>query len=227
MKPKNLIIDCDDTLWENNRYFLEAHQKFLSLMQGRGHDRQKVDMLLLKLEMDNVPKYGYGAKSQARSMADVYMLFEPDPDPETLMMINAIGEAVFNHPVTLLPGVKETLPKLYGRYRLFLYTKGNHDEQLGKIKKSPMAKFFEQYRIVPEKNQVSFREMLDSFGLAPSETWMVGDSPKSDILPAVANGVRSVYIPFELTWAVERQELPESEHIITVETFDHLERLLL
>ena len=79
MLPRNLIIDCDDTLWENNRYFIEAHKKFVSLMETLGHPRERADSLLLRLEMDNVSRYGYGAKSQAMSMADVYRWLSPSP----------------------------------------------------------------------------------------------------------------------------------------------------
>ena len=110
MLPLNLIIDCDDTLWENNRYFIEAHKKFVSLMEGLGHPRERADSLLLTLEMENVSRYGYGAKSQAMSMADVYRWLSPAPRPEVLEKIEKIGEEVFYHPVSLLRGVEERCP---------------------------------------------------------------------------------------------------------------------
>lgn len=227
MKPRNLIIDCDDTLWENNRYFLEAHNIFVSLMEGCGLDSGQADALLLRLEMENVPQYGYGAKSQARSMADVYRLLEPSPDESILARIDAIGEGVFNHPVTMLPGVSETLSMLTGRYRMAMYTKGNPDEQMGKIDKSPVKQFFHHFKCVPEKDPETFRDMLAEFGMDPGETWMIGDSPRSDVMPALANGVKAVYIPFSMTWALEHQELPDSEHIITIDAFDRLSDYLL
>lgn len=227
MKPKNLIIDCDDTLWENNRYFLQAHDTFVKLMGECGLDRVAADSLLLRLEMENVPRYGYGAKSQSRSMADVYRLLETSPDCSVLARIEGIGEGVFSHPVCLLPGVGETLPMLNGRYRMAMYTKGNPDEQMGKIEKSPVRHYFQHVKVVPEKDPQTFRDMLDEFGMEPSETWMIGDSPRSDVMPAIANGVRAVYIPFSMTWALERQELPESEHIITIDAFDRLADYLL
>lgn len=227
MKPRNLVIDCDDTLWENNRFFMEAHDKFVRLMSALGHDMERADALLLKLEMENVPRYGYGARSQAMSMADVYRLLEPEPDEDVLVAIERIGDAVFNHPVTLLPGVEDTLPKLHGRYRMAIYTKGNPDEQLGKIGRSPVKDYFQHVKVVPEKDRAAFRVLLDELDMDPGETWMIGDSPRSDILPALANGVKSVYIPFPMTWGLEHQELPPSEHIITIGAFDHLVGLLL
>jgi len=227
MRPKNLIIDCDDTLWENNRYFLEAHGRFVDMMDGLGYDRERANTLLLRLEMENVPRYGYGARSQAMSMADVYRILEPEPSGEVLESIREIGEGVFNHPVCLLPGVEETLPKLHGRYRLAMYTKGNPDEQMGKIMKSPVRDYFHHVKVVPEKDPDTFRGMLDEFGMEPSETWMIGDSPRSDVLPAVSVGVKAVYIPFSMTWALEHTELPESEHIITIGSFDDLAEYLL
>ena len=227
MKPKNLIIDCDDTLWENNRYFLEAHEKFVGLMASLGHPEASADSLLLRMEMENVPRYSYGARSQAASMADVYRLLEPEPDQKVLDAIARIGDAVFDHPVSLMPGVSDTLPRLSGRYRMVMYTKGKDDEQSGKIHKSPVKGYFESYKVVPEKGPDVFREMLGEFGMEPGETWMIGDSPRSDILPAVANGVRSVYIPCGLTWSLEHRELPPSDDIIVLESFGHLGRLLL
>jgi putative hydrolase of the HAD superfamily len=227
MRPRNLIIDCDDTLWENNRYFMEAHGKFVELMAGRGYDRARADSLLLRLEMENVPRYGYGAKSQAMSMADVYRILEPEPDDEVLGAIEAIGEAVFNHPVSLLPGVWETLPRLFERYRMVMFTKGNPVEQMGKIDKSPVKGYFHHFKVVGEKDPDTFRGMLREFGMEAHETWMIGDSPRSDIMPALANGVKSVYIPFSMTWGLEHQTLPASEQIITVDGFDRLAELLL
>lgn len=226
-RPLNLIIDCDDTLWENNRFFLEAHRKFVRLMESLGHDTAKADSLLLRLEMENVPRYGYGARSQAMSMADVYRLLDPEPDASVLAAISAIGDEVFNHPVCLFPGVADTLRKLSTRYRMLMLTKGNRDEQMGKIDKSPVKGYFHHTKVVMEKDTETFKGVLDEFDMAPHETWMIGDSPRSDIMPALANGVKSVYIPFSMTWALEHQELPPSEHIITVEAFDRLSALLL
>ena len=225
--PKNLIVDCDDTLWENNRFFIEAHRKFVRLMEKEGFDPAGADSLLLRLEMENVPRYGYGARSQAMSMADVYCLLDPAPDEAVLSEIDKIGQEVFNHPVCLLPGVEATLPKLAEKYRMAMFTKGNPEEQLGKIHKSPVKGYFRHYKVVPEKTPEQLVEMLEEFGMEPSETWMIGDSPKSDILPALASGVKSVYIPFSMTWALEHHDLPESEYIITIEAFHQLERLLL
>jgi len=226
MKPKNLIIDCDDTLWENNRYFLEAHGKFVGLMEKHGHPRENSDALLLRLEMENVPRYGYGARSQMMSMKDVYSLLEPVPDPGVLADNEAIGEEVFNHPVSLFPGVEETLERLHGRYRMFMYTKGNPEEQTGKIMKSPVRRYFDGYRVVDEKTPEILGGTLREWGVEPSDTWMIGDSPRSDIMPAVELGLKAVYVPYEFTWTLEHAPLPESEHIITVDGFariaDHL-----
>jgi putative hydrolase of the HAD superfamily len=227
MKPRNLVIDCDDTLWENNRFFIEAHQKFVRLMGTLGLDTERADALLLRLEMENVSRYGYGANSQAMSMADVYRLLTPEPDEDVLAAIEEIGKDVFNHPVSLLPGVADTLRKLHGRYRMAIYTKGNPDEQLGKIGRSPVKKYFQHFKVVPEKDTDAFRDLLHELDMDPGETWMIGDSPRSDIMPALANGVRSVYIPFSMTWGLEHHELPPSEHIITIEAFDQLAGLLL
>ncbi|HLB25029.1 MAG TPA: HAD family hydrolase [Nitrospirota bacterium] len=227
MRPKNLVIDCDDTLWENNRYFLEAHSKFVELMGSLGYDPAEADELLLRLEMENVPRYGYGAKSQAMSMADVYMILEPRPDEGALRAIEAMGEEVFNHPLTLMPGVEETLPRLSERYRLALYTKGNPDEQMGKLVRSPFKDCFHHVRVVPEKDRETFGSVLSELNFSPDETWMIGDSPRSDIMPAIAHGVRSVYIPCPTTWVHEHRALPPSERIITLERFDRLAGLLL
>ncbi|MGA2192437.1 MAG: HAD family hydrolase [Nitrospirota bacterium] len=227
MRPRNLVIDCDDTLWENNRFFMEAHRKFVGLMAGLGYDAARADELLLRLEMENVSRYGYGARSQARSMLDVYSILEPEPEKEIIEIIDEIGQEVFSHPVSLLPGVEDTVPKLSRHYRLAIFTKGNPEEQMLKIGRSPIRDYFSHVKVVPEKDSGTFLEMLAEFKMEPHETWMIGDSPRSDILPALACGVKSVYIPFSMTWGHEHHELPRSEHIITVAGFGHLERLLL
>jgi putative hydrolase of the HAD superfamily len=105
----------------------------------------------------------------------------------------------------LLPAVDSTLCELHQRHRLILVTKGNTAEQTGKLERSRLRPFFNAVEVLVEKNATAYRDVILRYNCDPSSTWMIGNSPKSDINPALEAGLNAVFIPHDCTWVLEHE----------------------
>ena len=131
---------------------------------------------------------------------------------------------ILHHPIDLMPGVRETLPRLREANRLILLTKGREEEQLGKLERSGLAPFFHVTEVVFEKSVETYRDIIAKHRLAPRQTWMIGNSPRSDINPARAAGLGTVFIPYHTTWQHELEEIAPDGGTVMLENFGQLLR---
>ena len=155
-----------------------------------------------------VAEHGYGVQSFRRSLVDCFEQLSDGPlTPEKHSRIVAFTESISAHEIELLAGVKETLASLCQRHRLLLVTKGDPGEQLDKLKRSELNSFFVGTEVLLEKNEGAYRELIRSHALEPERTWMIGNSPRSDINPALAAGLNAVFIPHDFTWALEHESI--------------------
>ncbi len=141
------------------------------------------------------------------------------------MQITGFAHSISNHPIEFLPEVPQTLQHLSTRHRLILVTKGALAEQGGKIERSGLKGYFAATEIVAEKNPAAYHTLVEKHELAPASTWMVGNSPKSDINPALAAGLNAVFVPHGDTWILEHEELnaaPPSQRLLIVGRFAEL-----
>jgi putative hydrolase of the HAD superfamily len=130
---------------------------------------------------------------------------------------------IFHHPVELMPGVRDTLPLLHAKNRTIMLTKGREDEQLGKLRRSGLEKFFHDIEVVFEKSVETYRYAVSKHRLDAGKTWMIGNSPRSDINPAKAAGLRTVFIPYHTTWQHEIEEIsPNGAETLVLENFGEL-----
>jgi putative hydrolase of the HAD superfamily len=201
---QHLFIDADDTLWDNNIYFERADHAFITFL-----NHSQLSPVEVRKVIDEVEKLmGYGAANFTRSLLETYRrLAERNPRDEDIEHMRQFGMQVASHPIRLIDGVKETLIYLSGRHDLFLLTKGNLDEQKQKVERSGVEDFFQEVVVVQEKDVTTYHRMVEQFRLAPAESWMVGNSPRSDINPALAAGLNAVFIPHNDTWHMEHEEL--------------------
>ena len=199
-----LFLDADDTLWENNIYFEQATHDFITFLN---HSRLSHDEV--RAVLDDVERLmGYGSASYTKSLVETYRrLAENDVRDTDLQQVRQFGEQVRAHPMQLLDGVLETLTYLASRHDLMLLTKGDTEEQKLKIEQSGIAGFFKQAVIVPEKDTTTYQRLTAELGLDCVRTWMVGNSPRSDINPALVAGLNAVYIPHPHTWRLEHEEV--------------------
>jgi putative hydrolase of the HAD superfamily len=138
----------------------------------------------------------------------------------------AFAEKILDHPIILLPEVEETLVHLAERHELTLLTKGQPDEQQAKVDRSGLGRFFKHVGIVKEKEVTVYRRLAEERGFHVPHTWMIGNSPRSDVNPALRAGFNAVYIPHPRTWILEQEEVtpPETSHLLHLERFGELRK---
>jgi len=223
---QNLLIDADDTLWENNNYFERAIADFISFLNHREYPPDQVREVLYDVERENIRHHGYGIGSFANSLVKCFERLSVEPlTPELQQKIRSFAHQIVEHPMEFLPDVPETLADLAERHRLFMVTKGNITEQSGKVERSGLKNYFTAIEIVAEKNAAVYQRVVEKYGLIRETTWMVGNSPNSDINPALEAGLHAVFVPHRNTWLLERGELrsaPTSGHLLEVESFGRL-----
>jgi putative hydrolase of the HAD superfamily len=223
---QTLLIDADDTLWENNIYFERAIAKFISFLDHREHSPEQVRLVLNDVERSSIATHGYGLHSFTHSLIATFEKLSVDPvTPELHDRIRSFAHQITDHPIEILTGVPETLKYLGERHHLILMTKGHPAEQWGKIERSGLKEYFSAIEIVAEKDESTYRSAIARYALATDVTWMIGNSPKSDINPALAAGLHAVFIPHNNTWVLEHEEVavaPASQQLLVVDRFGDL-----
>jgi len=217
----HLIMDADDTLWENNIYFEQAIHAFVTFLDHSRLSREEVRSVLDEVER----LMGYGTVNFTKSLVETYhRLAEKDLQEEDVEQVRRFGEQIGTQPLQLLEGVRETLDYLSPRHDLFLLTKGDNEEQKLKVERSGIEEYFKQVVIVPEKDVTTYHRVVDELRIDPQRAWMVGNSPRSDINPALAAGLNAVYIPHPHTWHLEHEEVQNTGEgrLLTLSTFADL-----
>jgi len=220
---QHLVIDGDDTLWENNVFFEDAAEAFIDFLDHSSLTRDQVRAALDEVERLNLANHGYGSAAFGRNLQETYgRLAERDVQPADLDHLMELARQVVAQPMQLRPGVEPTLSGLASRHDLTLFTKGEEDEQSLKVERSGLAGFFDRVIVTPEKDVAAYHGLVAQHGFDPGSTWMVGNSPKSDINPPLAAGLRAVFIPHPRTWSLEVVDVIESERLLVLERFDQL-----
>lgn len=208
MSSLELLIDADDTLWENNIYFESAFAEFCDFLGHSSLTPQQIRLILDEIELANAKIHGYGSLNFGRNLQQCYRhLAERHVCDEDLDRVMGFATRILEQPMVLIAGVEETLKQLSARHSLTLFTKGHPDEQRLKIDSSGLADYFEHAAIVKEKDAASYRALVVERALEPARTWMIGNSPKSDINPALEAGLNAVFVPHDRTWTLELQDI--------------------
>ena len=219
-----LLIDADDTLWENESYFRRVFTQFLDIMEDRGWPREDALRELRAVEFQRCQRYGYGSLNFAESMKQVVLVMEGEPCSELSDRIDAMVQWILDHPVLPFDVVEHALDELASRHRLLLVTKGAYAEQNDKVERSGFRRFFSAVEILEEKDEKRYRGIVTRHELDPERTWMIGNSPKSDINMAMAAGVKAIFIPHRTIWELEQQPFirpPDRELERFTELLDH------
>jgi putative hydrolase of the HAD superfamily len=224
LQQQHLIFDADDTLWENNIYFEAAFEQFCDYLQHSSLSPEEIRGVLDEIEIANAKIHGYGSRNFARNLAECYhKLSERHISPADLEMVKDFAHAILEKPIELIPGVEETIAELSSRHQLTIFTKGDPEEQRIKIDRSGLASHFQHAAIVKEKNEGAYRLLAKERGFHPERAWMIGNSPKSDINPALAAGLWAVFVPHPRTWRLEHETVPEDHpRLLRVETIVEL-----
>ncbi|WP_337266198.1 HAD family hydrolase [Oryzifoliimicrobium ureilyticus] len=205
---RTIGFDADDTLWQNEQYYRLTEDHFTELLADYA-EGPHVSERLLEAEKRNLRHYGFGIKGFTLSMIETAVEITEGTVPATVIaQILDIGRDLLSHPVETLPYAHEVLEKLATKYLLVLITKGDLFDQERKLAQSGLGDFFHAVEIVSDKTAVTYRRAFSKNGEGPERAAMVGNSLKSDIVPALAAGSFGIFIPHALTWALERVEEP-------------------
>ena len=222
-RGRHLVIDGDDTLWENNIFFEAAAEAFIDFLDHSTLTREQVRAVLDEVERANLAVHGYGSRAFGRNLQEAFRrLTEREVLDHELEHLAELGRQVVSQPVQLLPRVAETLEELARRHDLTLFTKGEQEEQRMKVDRSGLAGHFARVIVTPEKDVGAYRRLVAGHGLDAGATWMVGNSPRSDINPPLAAGLGAVFIPHPRTWSLEVVEVEASERLLVLERFEQL-----
>jgi putative hydrolase of the HAD superfamily len=223
-----LIFDADDTLWENNIYFERAFDRFVDFLDHSHLTHSQIRDTLNEIELVNSKIHGYGSLNFGRNLQQAYHhLAQRAIAPDDLNRIMSFAEAILEQPLEIIDGVEETLAALSPLHELALFTKGHPDEQRMKIDRSGLAQYFSHAGIVREKDTAAYESLAAEQGFDKAASWMIGNSPKSDINPALAAGLGAVLVPHERTWVLERCDLAATpgSRFVQVDRFADLKRV--
>ncbi len=199
-----VAFDADDTLWINETFFRTAEERFCELLQDFADSDQAMDCLL-NTESANMELYGYGIKPFTLSLIEAGVeLSGSRIGNDIISELISLGKEMLGNPVELLPGVRSTLEALHGRFRLVMVTKGDLLDQERKLTKSGLTPFFHHIEIVSDKTPRQYAKLVKQLDILPEQFLMVGNSPKSDVLPVLEIGAHAFHVPFHTTWVHEQ-----------------------
>jgi putative hydrolase of the HAD superfamily len=220
MNLKVIAFDADDTLWVNEPYFQATEERFCSLLENFS-PQHTISKELFKVEVDNLPLYGYGIKGYILSMIEAALsISEKSISVEVVETILQYGKDMLNQPIEILNDVEHVLSSLKDHYRLVVATKGDLLDQERKLKKSGLAHYFHHIEIMSDKKEDDYIKLIKHLDINPEEFMMIGNSLKSDVMPVINIGGHAVHVPFHTTWAHEHVET-----VLTHENFKQADKI--
>ena len=223
---QTLLFDADDTLWENNIYFERAITSFVSYLDHRVYTPEEVRGHLNRVEHATIATHGYGLKSFRQSLITCFEQLSAEPvSNEKHQRIVSFANSIADQEIELLTGVRETLLELASRQRCIMVTKGDREEQTDKLIRSGLRELFVAVEVLPEKHEDAYRSLSSHHRCDAATTWMIGNSPKSDINPALAAGLHAVFIPHDFTWVLEHEVVNQpqpGQRLLELGTFSEL-----
>ena len=232
MDYKNITViafDADDTLWDNEPFFRNAEHKLCEMLSPYGTEEELSDRIF-GVEMANMPDYGYGAIAFTMSLIEsAIKISDGKITAKEIGEIIEMGRQLLRLDAAPLDGVAETLRTLKesGKYRLVVFTKGELLTQENKLKRSGLRSFFDKVFIVSDKKETNYQGLCNDLQIEPEQLLMVGNSLKSDILPALNIGASAIYIPYEIMWQHEIIDHFEHERMAQVGNIRELTKKLM
>jgi len=204
-----IAFDADDTLWHNERFFRMTQDRFADLLRDFT-EREHLDARLLEAERRNLGHYGFGIKGFVLSMIETAIEVTDEKVPASVIrQLVEAGQEMLAHPIELLPHARDAVEALAGEYRILLITKGDLLDQERKLAQSGLGELFDAVEIVSAKTAAVYAGVFSRHGEGPETAMMVGNSMRSDVLPAISAGGWGVFVPHELGWEIEHAEAPE------------------
>ena len=217
-----VALDGDDTLWHSEHLFVDTQDRFRALVRPYVDvDDAALDDRLLEVERRNLPLFGYGVKAFTLSLVETAIELTDGRIPgRDLQAVLDLGKVLMDHPVVLLDGAQEAVDVLTDRYRVMVITKGDLLHQETKVARSGLAELFWRVEIVSEKDEATYRRILERHRVDPATFVMVGNSVRSDVLPVLSLGGHAVHIPYPLLW--EHEHVDHDEDLAELSSISEL-----
>ena len=226
LQPQTLLIDADDTLWENNIHFERAIADFISHLDHHTHTAEEVRSHLNQIERETIQAHGYGLQNFQRSLICCFEQLTAGPISEqNQQKIALFVRSIADQEIELLPGVADTVADLFTRHKLILVTKGDTLEQTDKLTRSGLGSYFHAVEVLAEKHRDAYCWLIERYEFQSGSTWMIGNSPRSDINPALAAGLNAIFIPHPSTWVLEHElvnQPPSGQTLLEIDGFAEL-----
>ena len=207
---KIIAFDADDTLWSNEPFFQDIEREYTGLLSSYGEPKE-ISAELFHTEMDNLERYGYGAKGFTLSMIETALRISKQKVPsETIEKVLLLGNIL----------------KQSKRYQLVVATKGDLLDQQRKLQRSGLSPYFDHVEIMSDKTEKEYAKLIENLRITPNQFLMVGNSLKSDIQPVLALGGYAMHIPFEIMWQHEVVEHFEHPWLYQLKKLGELTKLL-
>lgn len=204
-----IAFDADDTLWHNERFFQLTQARFAELLADFTAKDHLMERLLAS-ERRNLGHYGFGIKGFVLSMIETAIEVTEERVPASVISeLLRAGQEMLNHPIELLPEVQKTVEALTDDFQLLVITKGDLLDQERKLAQSGLGDLFDGVEIVSDKTTPVYTQIFDRHCNGAAHALMVGNSVKSDVIPAIESGAIGVHVPYDVTWELEHAQAPE------------------
>lgn len=218
-----LVFDADDTLWESGMFFRRAADDFVRLLAGLGHDPDEMAALVHRRDIERLAVTGFGAEPYIDTLEGVLAEVCPSPSEAAQRSLADIAAALLIHPILPMPRVIETLDVLRQRgHRMVVWTMGQMHSQGDKLVRCGFADRFEREFIVERKGPDALAAALHEMAVSPEHATVIGNSPRSDINPALAVGCRAIWIPDHNPWAADHQPFVRPAAVTRLDGFADL-----
>ena len=222
-----LVIDADDTLWESSLFFERAEDDFIRLMESAGADGESARALVHRRDMERLEMTGFGARPYIETLSSVMSELIREPSASMLRSFEDIAACLMDHPVLLYPGTARTLGIIRASgIRTVVYTMGRADHQTSKFERSGTSDLVTALEVVERKTAAGLAALLQRYGVEPSGAVCVGNSPRSDVNPALAVGARAVLLSRDRLWAAEREEIADPGGVTVISSLTELPGIL-
>jgi putative hydrolase of the HAD superfamily len=232
MLKQNILFNLDDTLSYCNRYFSLVIDEFADQMMVWFDSITEEDIKQKQLQLDLVAISEHGLKSERfpESFVGTYKYYcdltGREKKKDEIQYLRKLGFKVFEIPVEPIPYMNETLQRLKKEgHELYLHTGGDEANQRRKISQLELTTFFEHRIFISEhKDTTALSDILKTIKADPNVTWMVGNSLRTDIVPALEMDIHAIYIPAENEWKYNMVEVnvEHSSDFITVDSLQEV-----
>lgn len=210
-----IIFDGDNTLWNVEELYDNARMEFCIWMTTLGFEYLDVEYHQRTHDAELYKTMGYSKLRFNQSFIDTLLFFYKSPSSEQMHYVNQIAQKVFNTKAKEAEEVKRVFNSLKNTFKLALFTAGEMEIQRKRIDDFSCSSDFDSIKVVCIKDIYEFNTLIYENNIDVLTSWMIGDSIKSDILPAVESKLNAILVKADNWHPIEigEHQLPKTCYI--------------